>query len=122
MLHIHSHSHTKWIKNLFIRTSELYGVYDSDAYSKWWTRFSHFSMYGAKYYSYLYAQAIAGRIWNKLFIDDPLNQSAGEILRDGFLKHGNGREPSEMYKNMLQEELNPDLLIDSLLTEFKAGI
>ena len=79
-------------------------------------------MYGAKYYSYLYAQAIAGRIWHNLFIDDPLNQSAGEILRDGFLKHGNGREPSEMYKNMLQEELNPDLLIDSLLTEFKAGI
>ena len=38
-------------------------------------------MYGAKYYSYLYAQAIAGRLWNNLFIDDPLNPAAGEILR-----------------------------------------
>ena len=56
----------------------------------------------------------------KLFQDDPLNPDAGALLRDGLLKHGNGLSPGQMYKNMLNEELRPDALVETIIQEFKS--
>ena len=50
-----------------------------------------------------------------------MNPDAGEVLREGFLRHGNGRLPSDMYKNILNEELEPDALIESIVSEFRAN-
>lgn len=41
-------------------------------------RVGHFTIYGASYYSYLYARCLSSAIWNKFMADDPLNPDAGE--------------------------------------------
>lgn len=40
-------------------------------------RLGHLVNYGASYYSYVYAQFIAGAVWKQHFADDPLSREAG---------------------------------------------
>jgi Zn-dependent oligopeptidase len=40
-------------------------------------RFSHLTIYGACYYSYLYARCISEALWNVHLAADPLDPSAG---------------------------------------------
>lgn len=103
------------------RVAMEHAPFEADGTSGWWNRFSHFAIYGAKYYSYLWAQAVAGRIWTQLFESDPLSREAGMTLYNGFLKHGNGLSPAQMYQNCTQEEMNPTLLIDEIIQQFKTS-
>jgi intermediate peptidase len=41
-------------------------------------RFSHLTIYGASYYSYLYARCISEALWNTHLAADPLDPQAGE--------------------------------------------
>jgi len=107
------------VESIIAQLSQQHAPFEADATSNWSSRFSHYALYGSKYYSYLYAQGIASRIWQNLFESDPLNGDAGERLRDGFLAHGNGRKPIDMYRTILNEELEPDALIESIITEFQ---
>ena len=71
---------------------------------------------------YVYMEHVTLSLANKyvqLFIEDPFSQSAGEALRDGFLRHGNGLKPSQMYLNCTGERLDPEIIINQLLSEFK---
>jgi intermediate peptidase len=40
-------------------------------------RFSHLTIYGACYYSYLYARCISEALWNTHLAADPLDPAAG---------------------------------------------
>lgn len=103
------------------RVAVNHAPFEADGTSGWWNRFSHFAIYGAKYYSYLWAQAVAGRIWSQLFESNPLNRDAGMVLYNGFLKHGNGLSPAEMYRNCTDEDMQPTLLIDEIIQQFKSS-
>lgn len=48
-------------------------------------RFSHLTIYGACYYSYLYARCISEALWNVHLAADPLNPEAGVWVRCGWL-------------------------------------
>ena len=40
-------------------------------------RFNHLVQFDAKFYSYQLSTAFAGRIWDKLFKDDPFSKESG---------------------------------------------
>jgi Zn-dependent oligopeptidase len=42
-------------------------------------RFSHLTIYGASYYSYLYARCISEALWNAHLAADPLDPQAGAL-------------------------------------------
>ena len=43
------------------------------------------------------------------------------VLYNGFLKHGNGLSPAEMYRNCTDEDMQPTLLIDEIIQQFKSS-
>ncbi|KAI0054712.1 mitochondrial intermediate peptidase, partial [Artomyces pyxidatus] len=70
--------------------------------TSWQTQFSHLFGYGATYYSYLLDRAIASRVWQKLFVRDPLNRETGEMFRREILRHGGGEDPWMMLSSLLR--------------------
>jgi intermediate peptidase len=70
----------------------------------WQTQFSHLYGYGATYYSYLFDQAIASRVFKKVFRADPLSRESGEKYMDEVLRWGGGRDPWEMVGRLLDDE------------------
>lgn len=40
-------------------------------------RFSHLTIYGASYYSYLYARCLSEAVWNMQLATNPLESQAG---------------------------------------------
>lgn len=64
-----------------------------DEHSTWHARFSHLSAYGSVYYSYLLDGAIAEKIWNGLFKENPWSREAGEKFKQSVLKWGGTRDP-----------------------------
>lgn len=85
----------------------------------WQLRFVHLVGYGARYYSYLLSRAVASRIWEKCFKDDPFSRTMGEHYRQNLLSHGGGKPPSELIKNLLGEEPTMDKLVSSLVHELE---
>lgn len=41
-------------------------------------RIGHFTIYGATYYSYVYARCLSSAIWLRMLAHDPLDPGAGE--------------------------------------------
>ena len=56
------------MEKIIAKVARDHAPFAQDGHSGWWNRFSHFAIYGAKYYSYVYAQAVAGRIWEKVTV------------------------------------------------------
>lgn len=65
----------------------------TDEYSTWHGKFPHLFSYGAVYYSYLLDRAIAEKIWNGLFKEDPWSSEAGAKYANSVLKWGGTRDP-----------------------------
>jgi intermediate peptidase len=65
----------------------------ADTKSSWPGKFGHLYSYGALYYSYLLDRAIASKIWDKLFENDPFSRDAGEKFKNEILKWGGSRDP-----------------------------
>jgi intermediate peptidase len=65
------------------------------------TQFGHLFGYGATYYSYLFDRAIASRVWNKIFAQQPLASNMGEKYKEEVLRYGGGRDPWHMVSALL---------------------
>ncbi|KAA1467993.1 mitochondrial intermediate peptidase [Dentipellis sp. KUC8613] len=69
--------------------------------TSWQTQFGHLFGYGATYYSYLFDRAIASRVWQKVFMKDPLNRETGEKYKREILRHGGAKDPWAMVGGLL---------------------
>lgn len=65
----------------------------ADSKSTWPGKFGHLYSYGAVYYSYMFDRAIASKIWNELFKEDPFSREAGEKFKNEVLRWGGSRNP-----------------------------
>ena len=83
----------------------------------WQLRFGHFVGYGAKYYSYLMSRAVASRIWQHCFKDDPFSRTMGQRFRERVLAHGGGVPPDVLIEAMLKESPTTDRLVQSLIDD-----
>lgn len=70
----------------------------------WHARFGHLTGYGAGYYGYLYDRVFASHIWERLFKEDPWSRKAGEKVWQAMLRHGGGKDPHAMLREVLGEE------------------
>lgn len=64
-----------------------------DDESNWCGRFGHLFGYGATYYSYLFDRAIAAKVWDSLFKNDPYSRQGGEKFKESVLRWGGLRNP-----------------------------
>lgn len=78
----------------------------ADEWSTWHGKFLHLFSYGAVYYSYLLDRAIANKVYNELFSQDPWSPTAGQKYRDSVLKWGGTKDPWLL----LADALNNDQL------------
>jgi mitochondrial intermediate peptidase len=67
--------------------------------------FGHLYGYGATYYSYLFARAIAGKVWREVFGGGvkACDREAGERLKGEFLMHGGSRDGWQCVASMLKD-------------------
>ncbi len=65
---------------------------------------SHFTVYGASYYSYVYARFLSAAVWNKFFEGQPMNSEAGRAVWDGLLRPGGAIEPVDLVQGLLGPE------------------
>ncbi|AMD21791.1 HFL065Cp [Eremothecium sinecaudum] len=75
----------------------------ADTESNWCGKFGHLFGYGATYYSYLMDRAIAAKIWNYLFENDPFSREGGEKFKNSVLKWGGSRDPWHCIADALDE-------------------
>ncbi|CAK7894576.1 mitochondrial intermediate peptidase [[Candida] anglica] len=76
----------------------------ADQWSTWHGKFPHLFSYGSVYYSYLLDRAIAEKVWNGLFKDDPWSRKAGETYKQSILKWGGTKDPWECLADALGDE------------------
>ncbi|OWB64055.1 hypothetical protein B5S29_g5087 [[Candida] boidinii] len=76
----------------------------ADEKSNWPGKFGHLYSYGSVYYSYLFDRAIASKIYNYLFLKDPLNKQNGLKFKSQVLKWGGSKNPWELISNVLDKE------------------
>ncbi|KAM9937559.1 hypothetical protein OXX80_002920 [Metschnikowia pulcherrima] len=76
----------------------------ADLWSTWHGKFPHLFSYGAVYYSYLLDRAIAEKIWEGLFENDPWSREAGEKYKQSILKWGGTRDPWVCLADALDEK------------------
>ncbi|GAB1606399.1 mitochondrial intermediate peptidase-like [Argonauta hians] len=107
-------------------TTEILGAIQNKYYgiphvpgTAWQLRFVHLVGYGARYYSYLLSRAVASRIWEKCFKEDPFNQKMGERYRQELLSHGGGKPPQELIEGLLGEKPTMEKLVTSLINELE---
>ncbi|CCF57943.1 hypothetical protein KAFR_0D02950 [Kazachstania africana CBS 2517] len=74
-----------------------------DDRSNWCGKFGHLFGYGATYYSYLFDRAIARKVWNHLFANDPFNKTNGEKFKESLLKWGGSKDPWQCIADVLDE-------------------
>ena len=79
----------------------------------WVLRFNHFYGYGARYYSYLWARAVASLIWKCCFAKDPFSRESGDNLRR-MLSFGGGLPPNVLVRDLLNFEPSVTHLVDTL--------
>lgn len=73
--------------------------------------------YGARYYSYLLARAVASNIWQQLFQADPFDTDKGNLLRQKCLSYGGGKPSSQIIAGLLGHPVGPTDFVDALLRE-----
>eukprot|EP00298_Acanthocystis_sp_HF-20_P009705 c18456_g1_i2.p1 GENE.c18456_g1_i2~~c18456_g1_i2.p1 ORF type:complete len:274 (-),score=108.82 c18456_g1_i2:38-859(-) len=70
------------------------------------TAFGHLSWYGGSYYSYLWSQILAQKIWEKYFLKDPLSEASGDHIWKNLLAFGGARDPSTLVGDILGFDLS----------------
>lgn len=64
-------------------------------------RLNHLTVYGATYYSYLYARCLASGIWKAHLAGDPFSSEAGDRIRSLLLAPGGTRPPAAVVQSLL---------------------
>ncbi|PHH73670.1 hypothetical protein CDD82_5329 [Ophiocordyceps australis] len=76
--------------------------------TRWQGFFGHLHTYGSTYYSYLFDRVLAERVWRHVFASGignaALDRRNGEILHNGLLKWGGGRDPWRCLADTLKDE------------------
>jgi len=72
--------------------------------TRWQGFFGHLFGYGAVYYSYLFDRAIAGKVWQDVFRDAPLDRERGHRYREEVLRWGGGRDGWHCVAGVLGED------------------
>lgn len=81
-------------------------------------RFSHLVGYGARYYSYLMARAVASAIWQHGFQQDPYSGTEGRKYWAECLSHGGGKPSHLLVSDYLgQAVTQPAALAGGLIQE-----
>ncbi|CAG8485231.1 6380_t:CDS:2 [Ambispora leptoticha] len=80
------------------------GPFPSVPNTAWQIQFAHLFGYGAGYYSYLFGQVLAGKLWKEIFEKDPLSREAGEKFRREVLQWGGSRDPWLCVGSALNDE------------------
>ncbi|KAI9477844.1 MAG: hypothetical protein EXX96DRAFT_523965 [Benjaminiella poitrasii] len=80
------------------------GLFPSVQGTMWPVQFGHLFGYGSNYYSYLFDRALAKRIWETSFEQQPFNRERGQIFRDHVLKWGGARDPWQCVADILDGE------------------
>ncbi|KAK3605604.1 hypothetical protein CHS0354_027266 [Potamilus streckersoni] len=114
------HSHPQEGKSTTDILADVQNKYHGIPYvagTAWQLRFSHLVGYGAKYYSYLMARAVASRIWHQCFKEDPFNRTMGEKYRREMLCHGGEIHPSALVEGLLNEKPTVEKFVQSLLDD-----
>ncbi|KAF8308249.1 zincin [Clavulina sp. PMI_390] len=94
----------------FSSTSTLFDLHNAHAVippapnTAWQMQFAHLYGYGATYYSYLFDQAIASRVFKKVFASDPLSRESGERYMREVLGYGGGKDPWLMVGRLLGDD------------------
>jgi intermediate peptidase len=75
--------------------------------TSWQGFFGHLSGYGSTYYSYLFDQVLADRIWKVVFGAGKegagISRERGERMKESVLKWGGGRDPWKCVAEVLQD-------------------
>lgn len=74
-----------------------------DDKSNWCGKFGHLFGYGATYYSYLFDRAIASKIWDTLFAQEPYSRPSGEKFKNQVLKWGGSKDPWNCIADVLDK-------------------
>ncbi|RPB29113.1 zincin, partial [Terfezia boudieri ATCC MYA-4762] len=74
----HSFSHSFSSSSIFRNLEHKFDILPPPVEeTSWQGYFTHLFGYGATYYSYLFDRAIAGRVWEVVFREDPVSREAG---------------------------------------------
>lgn len=84
----------------------------------WFLRFNHLYGYGAKYYSYMWARAVASLIWGSCFQDNPFSRERGERY-GAMLRPGGGEHPRTLVADLLGFSPTVDDLVDALCSDVR---
>eukprot|EP00879_Flechtneria_rotunda_P021241 GHRR01022377.1.p1 GENE.GHRR01022377.1~~GHRR01022377.1.p1 ORF type:complete len:527 (+),score=170.00 GHRR01022377.1:1082-2662(+) len=76
-------------------------------------RFSHLTIYGASYYSYLYARCLSEAIWDTHLLQDPLNPHTGQLIKELLLKPGGSLEPLDLLTSVLGGPVQRDKVLQA---------
>ncbi len=93
-----------------------YSAFDYISNTASFLRFSHLYGYAAKYYSYLWARAVACLIWRSCFEADPFSREVGSRYRR-MLKFGGGVHPQRLVGEMLGVEPTVRDLVEALYSD-----
>lgn len=74
-----------------------------DDQSTWCGRFGHLFGYGATYYSYLFDRAIASKVWESLFQENPFSRTGGQKFKEHVLKWGGAKDPWKCISDVLDQ-------------------
>ena len=80
----------------------------------WYSRFGHLIGYGSGYYSYLYSKTFSGTIWQKCFVNDPLDKFHASRYAEKILYYGGSKDPLLMLNDLLGSEPSPLEFIKSI--------
>lgn len=91
------------VVEIYHEVEKQMGVLTDDK-SNWCGRFGHLLGYGASYYSYLFDRAIASKVWQHLFANDPFSRKSGEKFKNSVLRWGGSRDPWNCIADALDKQ------------------